>query len=767
MVFPFFRLHLISGFILLQILVMSSVIAGFNSNSAFGQDTSSAGSREDYQTYGCYIYGYQSMHCDPTSTKSERFQVRGYLDMIYRVEHDKPSYVEGKSGQALEMTSHHVSSMFVENNEIINPTEFSISFWAKQSLSTTNRYYHVISHTDAVQTSGWLFHTDNPAAQSIKFGVFNTESKLFSPPAVPTTANSFTHIVGTFDGKSVAFYSDGRLVGKENFTGTYKNDPGVPLKIAMGAYCQCSTWTGIIDEIRFYDRALSEGEVQQLFNVSNSDTLLNGLIAYWKLDGSMEDSSGNANDGILNTMIAGMDFAPDGRLFISEKNTGNVRIIVDGKVVAKPFITISDQKINWEQGLLSLKVDPKFEQNHFVYLYYTYENENGDVFNRLVRFTDDNNVGVARKVLIDSIPASKLGFHSGGGLAFDNNDKLYLTVGDRYEPDSAQDELQLNGKVLRINRDGTVPSDNPFKALPQTSLLPSPVKDPDVFTESFICFVISCKSPVYNIGHRNMYGIAFDNEGFGISTEAGDHVYDEVNAVTKGGNFGWPNLQLADKPPELSNNSSIKPLKSYWLPITPTGAIYYDGDKFPVLEGYFLFGTYTGDIFALKIDPKTQEVLSELEININPYPEVPVIVPVNTITSSPDGSIYVGSYEIYNLQRIDDSNRKQILFPVEFNSSAFQLANLEMDVKTKTTKLVMEGNDDNNTTHATLSITYPSTLLGEIVKVVSVAPDGQQSLIEPNSYVVKKPTSSQTSIEFDIPFTETATLIVTSSSMAS
>ena len=109
------------------------------------------------------------------------------------------------------------------------------------------------------------------------------------------------------------------------------------------------------------------------------------------------------------------------------------------------------------------------------------------------------------------------GYHSGGALAFGPDDKLYITVGDATQHIFAQSISTPIGKVLRIERDGSIPSDNPF---------------PD--------------SPVYTLGHRNMYGIAFDNNGTGLVFESGDVIYDEINVLKKGGNYGFPVYQPAN-----------------------------------------------------------------------------------------------------------------------------------------------------------------------------------------------------------------------------
>ena len=121
----------------------------------------------------------------------------------------------------------------------------------------------------------------------------------------------------------------------------------------------------------------------------------------------------------------------------------------------------------------------------------------------------------------------------------------------------SQDPSNLLGKVLRINKNGTIPSDNPFP-----------------------------NSPVYTLGHRNMFGIAFDNkDNIGIVTENGDVLYDEINLIKKGGNYGFPTFQPANISPELSNSTvDIKPLRSYWKTQGPTQALTILGINFHPLK---------------------------------------------------------------------------------------------------------------------------------------------------------------------------------------
>ncbi|HYY40632.1 MAG TPA: PQQ-dependent sugar dehydrogenase, partial [Nitrososphaera sp.] len=375
---------------------------------------------------------------------------------------------------------------------------------------------------------------------------------------------------------------------------------------------------------------------------------------------------------------------------------GEIRVMTSQhQIVDKPFATVDDLFASWEQGMLGLAIDPEFDTNHYVYLYYTalvdiQHGDGGKVINRVVRFTDTNGTGTDMKVIMDNIPASR-GYHSGGAMAFGPDGKLYITVGDATEHIFAQDPSIVIGKVLRINKDGTIPEDNPYP-----------------------------NSPVYTIGHRNMYGIAFDynNNGTGLVAEAGDFHYDEINLITKGGNYGFPTLQPPNLPPELTNNSSIKPLRSYWDSPTPTQMIYYDGDAVPQLKGMFLFGTFTGNIYALKLSEDKKKIVQELKIDLGHYPFVPTV----GIAQSPDGKIYYGAYQIYTLDSIGE--KKQMLFTIKVDRpSIVDVREINVDQKQKTI-LIDASVNGTLPLDATLTAKIPRALLDNVTTVA--VDDGKQ-----------------------------------------
>lgn len=233
----------------------------------------------------------------------------------------------------------------------------------------------------------------------------------------------------------------------------------------------------------------------------------------------------------LNTPWA-IDFLPDGRMIFTERG-GRVSIFDNGTTKTVGTITITQIG---ESGMLGIAVDPEFNTNKFIYLYYTGANGN-----RISRFTLNGTLK-NETILIDRIPNAQ--FHNGGRLKFGSDGKLYATTGDATNNQSAQDINSLGGKILRINKDGTVPSDNPFR------------------------------NYVYAYGLRDPQGITWDplTKEMYLS-DHGATRNDEINIITKGGNYGWPIYQGNE-----SAQGYIKPLTVYTdFTLAPSGIAYYNG----------------------------------------------------------------------------------------------------------------------------------------------------------------------------------------------
>jgi len=261
-------------------------------------------------------------------------------------------------------------------------------------------------------------------------------------------------------------------------------------------------------------------------------------------------------------------WSPDGRLWVNER-PGRVRIIEKGKLKREPWLVLDDVHDDGEGGLLGQAVDPKFAAGEpWIYLAYT-ANVAGDKFvNRVIRVREEAGKPGKREILLDNLPAGIV--HNGTGLTFGPDDKLYISTGDTWEKEGAQDLKYLGGKILRLNRDGSIPADNPFG--PQ--------------------------SPVWTLGNRNPQGMAFDPfNGNMWATEHGPSgewtgvgQYDEVNHIERGKNYGWPLIIGAAGKPDYVDPVLCFP--EHGLP--PNGIVIYDGRGIPEWKGNLFFCSLRG-----------------------------------------------------------------------------------------------------------------------------------------------------------------------------
>lgn len=317
----------------------------------------------------------------------------------------------------------------------------------------------------------------------------------------------------------------------------------------------------------------------------------------------------------------GLTFAPDGRLFFSEVFEGRVRVAERdgdrGRLLDRPFVSLEVAK-GAESGVLGLALDPNFERTRWVYLYYSEPDpdrkERVPKRNRIVRYTDQNNVGTDPTVILDDIPMAREGRHNGGRLAFGPDGKLYVTVGNAQNRATSQDPRSLNGKILRINPDGTVPSDNPIAG-----------------------------SPVFALGFRNPFGLAIQpGTGAIFATDNSGDWHDELNRVVAGGNYGFPHYEGIGDDGRFSD-----PIwESGTRTIGPSGLIFYDGDQLPQYRGdLFLCGVNTGALMRLRLARTGQDRVEAAE-EVAPQCHLDV-------ANGPDGALYFASMggQIFRLGR--------------------------------------------------------------------------------------------------------------------
>jgi glucose/arabinose dehydrogenase len=245
-------------------------------------------------------------------------------------------------------------------------------------------------------------------------------------------------------------------------------------------------------------------------------------------------------------------FAPDGRAFYTERQTGRIRIIErSGTVRPSPFATLPVEAGNEELGLLGLALDPDFGQNPWVYAYYS----GTDGHNHLVRIRAEGDTGGAPENLLNLLP-TRSGWHNGGDLVFGPDGDLYVAVGDGHLAERAQDDGSLGGKILRLRDDGSIPRDNPL--------------GPD--------------SPVFATGIRNSFGLCVGPDGALWETENGPTRWDELNRIRAGGNYGWP----ARLGPGAANGF-VPPAFAWRIEIVPTGCLAQR-------DGSILVGDFHGDL---------------------------------------------------------------------------------------------------------------------------------------------------------------------------
>jgi glucose/arabinose dehydrogenase len=199
----------------------------------------------------------------------------------------------------------------------------------------------------------------------------------------------------------------------------------------------------------------------------------------------------------------GLAFLPDGSALVAERDSGRVLSVAPGRAPKEAY-RVPGVSAAGEGGLLGLAVAADHATTRWVYAYFTAADDN-----RIVRFRLD---GGAPEVIFDGI--GKAGIHNGGRIAFGPDGMLYAGTGDAGDGSASQDPDDTNGKILRLTPDGRPAAGNP-----------------------------TAGSPVWSLGHRNVQGLAWDDSGRMFGIEFGQNKLDEVNVITAGGNYGWPEVE--------------------------------------------------------------------------------------------------------------------------------------------------------------------------------------------------------------------------------
>lgn len=266
----------------------------------------------------------------------------------------------------------------------------------------------------------------------------------------------------------------------------------------------------------------------------------------------------------------GVVFLPDKSLLVTERQ-GKVRLIdSNGNLQSEPIATLDSVIEVGEGGLLGITIHPDFSSNNYIYLYYTYTENNDSTQNRVVRMTYQDKTLKDEKIIIDEIPGAPN--HNGGRIKFGPDNYLYITTGDAQNPSQAQDINALGGKILRVTDNGEPAPDNPFN------------------------------NPVYSYGHRNPQGLAWNDKEQLWTTEHGrsgiQSGLDELNLIEKGKNYGWPIIQGDEKDAGMETPR----LNSGPVTWAPAGAVFIGNSLFfGGLRGQTLYeAIIDGDKITLK-----------------------------------------------------------------------------------------------------------------------------------------------------------------------
>ncbi|MBL9079351.1 MAG: PQQ-dependent sugar dehydrogenase [Planctomycetes bacterium] len=312
------------------------------------------------------------------------------------------------------------------------------------------------------------------------------------------------------------------------------------------------------------------------------------------------------NAGLDNATA--MAFAPDGRLFVTERVTGNIRIVRDGVLEPQPWATVpTTSGPSWsEQGLLGIAIDPAFLQNGYVYVYHT---DASGQESRISRLQEFGGIGTNRTTLSPNGALPSIQYHNGGPLLFGRDGTLWVATGDGLGSNNAQNLAEWRGKVLRFEVPNlTVPTNNPFPG-----------------------------SPVWSYGHRNQFGLALHPvTGELFQTENGGALMDEINRIVAGGNYGWPGAEGQETVP---NPAWVDPLAWYQPSVAPTGCAFYSGSNYPAsYQNRFFFTEWNqGRIRMVTLDAAGQTVTAQSVFDQQPGSGY-------AVTMGPDGNLwYLGN----------------------------------------------------------------------------------------------------------------------------
>ncbi|GAB2802706.1 PQQ-dependent sugar dehydrogenase [Halomonas shantousis] len=309
----------------------------------------------------------------------------------------------------------------------------------------------------------------------------------------------------------------------------------------------------------------------------------------------------------------GMAFLPDGRLLVTERE-GRLRILGTDHTLSEPIAGVPEVFNQGQGGLLDVALDPDFASNRLVYLSFAEPGGDG-AGTALGRARLEEGQLADFEVIFRQQPKVPGGNHFGGRIAFTGQDMLFLTLGERFRFDPAQELFNHLGKVVRLDRDGSAVQDNPF------------VDQADARDE------------IWSYGHRNIESAAVDPQTGALwIAEMGPRGGDELNQPEAGRNYGWPEVSWGQHYdgrdiPDPPTQPRFATSAMHWTPvISPSGMAFYTGDAFPQWRDSVLIGGLTaGGIVRVALDGQQA---SEQE-------RIPLGTRIRDVEQGPEGDVYV------------------------------------------------------------------------------------------------------------------------------
>jgi len=327
----------------------------------------------------------------------------------------------------------------------------------------------------------------------------------------------------------------------------------------------------------------------------------------------------------------GLAFLPNGDLLFTEKE-GGLKFVAGGEGTATPVTGLPEAYIEGQGGYLGLVLDPDFETNRMVYISYSKGDDAANAAAVIKGRLSNDSSALENVEEIFWADRRDTAYHFGSRLQFANDGTLFVSLGEgfKYMKDS-QDPSITHGKIVRINTDGSIPADNPFA-------------DGEAGAPA-----------VWSYGHRNVQGLYYDADtGTLYETEHGPKGGDELNLVTPGTNYGWPEITYGvNYDGTIITNKTeaegmAQPL-TYWVPsIAPSGLVMLTSDVYPGWKGDLFTGGMNGPagLELTRIDMENGEVVGKQSLFDGEYP-------IRDVVQGPDGHLYVATKDFDGIFRVD------------------------------------------------------------------------------------------------------------------